>query len=218
MSKVKVTAMALVAVFAFSAVAAAATASAAWFVGGAELKTSAALTTAAAVDEDFKLLVPAVEDLTIECTGTTLDGIGPRIEGTDKSFASSLKILGCKTIKPLGCPIEAQPVTITTNAILVLAALKSGEADKLTYFGEAGDTITVIRFGEANTCAFNSEEGVKGSVTLGAPTGELELENQAVVGLGSFENNSLEVANSKAYVIGGKALLRLASGSKWSFH
>lgn len=196
----------------------AASASAEWLVGGKALSTAAALATTALVDEKTKLLMPSVEDLTIECAGETLDGVEPRIEPPDKSFASKLTFLGCSTVKPAtGCALQGQPTAISTNPILALAVLKSGEEDKVTFIPETGKTFTEFSFNEANTCAFSGLEGIKGSVTLGAPTGQLEQERQPIVGLGSFENNSLEVANSKAYLVGGKALLKLASGSKWSF-
>jgi hypothetical protein len=217
MSKIKVTMMALVAVFAFSALVAA-SASAAWFVGGTELKGSAALSTAAVVHEKTKLLVPSVQDLTVECSGSTLDGVSPRIESSDKGFASKLTFLGCSTIKPTtGCNIESQPQPISTNPILALAFRGTGEEDRVTFTPETGKVFAEIQFASTNTCAFNGLEGVKGSVTVGAPTGTLELLSQPIVGLGMTENNSLEVANSKAYLIGGKALLTLASDSKWSF-
>ena len=58
---------------------------------------------------------------------------------------------------------------------------------------------------------------MNGSVRVNAPTGQTEEELQAIEGQGSFENNSLEVAGDKSYIEGGKALLKLASGSKWSF-
>jgi hypothetical protein len=73
-------------------------------------------------------------------------------------------------------------------------------------------------FSETNTCAFNGEEPVTGSLVAGAPTGQLSLLAQALTGLGSTEgNNSLQIASQKAYLDGGKALLTLASDSKWSF-
>jgi hypothetical protein len=217
MSKVKVAAMVLFAVFAMSAIAAS-SASAEWLIGGTALTGTAALATTALVDEKTKLLVPAVEDLTIECAGETLDGENPTLIAPDKGFATSLKFLGCSSVKPAsGCAIESQPTAIPTTAILALAALKTGEEDKVTFTPETGKVFAEIAFSTANTCAFNGVEGVHGSVTVGAPTGTLELLNQAIVGLGSFENNSLEVASSKAYLVGGKALLRLASDSKWSF-
>jgi hypothetical protein len=218
MRTIKTIATALVAAGALNALITA-SASAGWFVGGTELKTSAAIATTAVVDEKIKFLAPAVIDLTIECAGSTLDSENGKIEGTDKSFASKLTFLACSTVKPAtGCAIESQPVGISTNPILALAALKSGEEDKVTFTPETGKVFAEIAFSSADTCAFNGLEGVKGAFTLGVPTGQLELESQALVGLGSLENNSLEVANSKAYVVGGKSLLRLASGSKWSFH
>jgi hypothetical protein len=217
MSRVKVTAMSLFAVIALSVVAVS-SASAEWLVGGKALgTTTAALTTSALVDEKTKLLVPAIEDLTIECKGETLDGENPRIEGADKGFASKLTFLECSTVKPGECRLEPETKPIATNPILALAALKSGEEDKVTFTPETKAVFAEIAFSETNKCAFNGVEGVKGSVVVGAPTGTLELETQPIVGLGSVENNSLEVGGSKAFLIGGKALLKLASGSKWSF-
>jgi hypothetical protein len=217
MLKIRIIVTALVVAGALNALITA-SASAGWFVGGTELKTSAAIATKAVVDEKIKFLVPAVEDLTIECAGSTLDSENGKIEGTDKSFASKLTFLACSTIKPTGCALESQPVGISTTPILALAALKSGEEDKVTFTPETGKTFAEITFSEANTCSLSGIEGLKGAFTLGVPTGQLELESQALVGLGSIENNSLEVFSSKVYLIGGKSLLRLASGSKWSFH
>jgi hypothetical protein len=218
MSKVKVAAAALFVVFAMSVIAVN-SASAEWLIGGTALTGTAALLSTALVDEKTKLLVPSLEDLTLECVGETLDGENPTLIAPDKGFASKLTFLGCSTVKPAsGCAIEAQPVGISTVPILALAALKTGEEDKVTFTPETKKIFTEIPFSSTNTCAFNGLEAVTGSVTVGAPTGTLELLNQAIVGLGSFENNSLEIGGTnKAYLVGGKALLRLASDSKWSF-
>jgi hypothetical protein len=217
MSKVKVTMMMLFAVIAMSAIAVN-SASAEWLIGGRALSGTAPLATTALVDEKTKLLVPTIEDLTIECAGETIDLENPALIAPDKVFATKLTFLGCSTVKPpTHCEIEAQPVGISTNPVLALAALKTGEEDKVTFTPGTGKIFAEIAFSGGNTCAFNGVEGVKGSVTVGAPTGTLELLNQAIGGIGSIENNSLEVANSKAYLVGGKILLKLASDSKWSF-
>jgi hypothetical protein len=179
----------------------------------------AALTTAAVTDGTIKILVPSVEDLTIECAGSRLDSENLQIEDVDKGFASKLTFLACSTTKPAtGCALENQPTAISTNPILVLAALRSGEEDKITVTPETGCIFTAISFNEADRCAFDGLEALKGAFTLGVPTGQLELESQTIVGLGSVENNSLDVSTLPAYIVGGRALLKLASGSKWSFH
>ena len=217
MSKVKLTIAALAAVIALSAVTAV-SASADWFVNGAKLTTSAALSTTAAVDQTTKLLVPSVGDLTIECSGTTLDGINPEIKNPDRGFAAALRFLTCNTVTPANCELSNPNETITTSEILARAFLGAGEEDRVLFSPETKATFANIAFASTNTCAFTSTQAVKGAVTIGAPTGQLELAAQAIVGLGSVENNSLEIGSgNKAYLIGGKALLTLQSGSKWSF-
>jgi hypothetical protein len=64
------------------------------------------------------------------------------------------------------------------------------------------------------------ERLLEGRVKLKLPTGQTEELTQAIEGLGSSEgNNSLELEGSKAFLEGGKALLRLeAVLSKFSFH
>jgi len=218
MSRIKIVVPILFAVFAVSAMAVS-SASAEWLVGGTKLVGSAALATTALVDEPTKLLVPTIQDLTIECTGEVLDGENPRIEAPDKGFASSLKFLACNTTKPAsGCALEVVNQPITTLPILALVVLGKGEEDRVTFTPETKSTFATFKFSESNTCAFNGEEAVKGSVTIGAPTGQLDLLTQAIVGLGSVENNSLEIGTAnKAFLIGGKALLKLANDATWSF-
>lgn len=215
MSRVKITMLTLFATLAFSVVAVA-SASAGWFVGGAELKTSAALSTTAIVHQAQTLLVPALK-LSIVCSGKSLDGVSPEIIAGSTGKAASLKFLECNTTAPAtGCALEKANESITTNLILARAILGPGEAVKILF--AADSTFTIIKFNEANTCAFGGEEPVKGELVINVPTGQLELLSQAIEGLGSIENNSLEIgAGNKAFLDGGLVLLRLASDSKWSF-
>ena len=67
-------------------------------------------------------------------------------------------------------------------------------------------------------CSIAGEQPIKGEVTLGVPGATTESETHELEGLGSLENNSIAVGKDKAYLEGGKGLVRLASGSKWSFH
>jgi hypothetical protein len=214
--KVAITLIALVALCSIDA----ASASASWFVGGTELKTSAAIATTAVVDEHTILLVPAVEDLSIECSGGTWHLDAGVIGSFTRFFIKVFHIdfLACNTIKPTtGCGLVLPNQTIDTLPIAGSLSLKGVTQDSVTLSPLTGKILAELEFKETNTCAFNGLEGVKGSVTVNAPTGQAEEVAQAIVGIGSVENNSLEVASSKAYLIGGKTLLTLASGSHWSF-
>jgi len=206
-----------VVVIAFSAVGVA-SASADWFVGGALLKSSAALSTTAVVDAPTTLLVPAL-GLSVVCSGGTLDGTNPEIITGDTGKAKALTFLSCNTTKPeKGCALEVTNQAISTLPINARAFLGTGEEDRVLFSAQTKSLFTDIFFSGANECAFNGEEPVKGSVIVGAPTGQLELLNQAIVGLGSVENNSLEIgAGNKAFLDGGKALLKLANDALWSF-
>ena len=220
MLRLKVSLMALLAVIVLGAISVG-SASAEWFMKGVLLSGTTPLATTAVVDENTKLLVPSLLDLTIECTGRTLDGEDPKIEDPDAGFASSLKFLSCNTIKPMtGCALESANQTVATLPILARAYLGVDEEDRILLSPEKDTTLAEINFDETNSCAFASIEPVKGSVIIGVPTGQLELLNQAIVSLGSTENNSLEIGRStgnKAYLVGGKALLKLANDLKWSF-
>ena len=198
---------------------AAGSASANWFVNGTELKATAALSTAAKEDESVKFSVPTLS-LAVECAGATFDAVSPQIVGPGATGrAAALQFLSCNTTKPSsGCALEKANQTISTLGINVKEFLATGTEDRILFTPQTKNTFTDVQFNEANTCAFNGLEPVKGSVTGSVPAGQTEATTQALVALGSVENNSLEAgAGNKVDVAGGKALQVLASGSKWSF-
>jgi hypothetical protein len=218
MSRVKATIVVLVAAFALSAVAAG-TASAEWFINGTKLTGSAALATTAKVDTDAVLDIGTIKIL---CKGGLLRGARPEIDSANEGgMAESLTFEGCETIEPATkCTLVGQPRTITTNPVTATVKKLTGSSkeDRVIFTPLTKKSFAILPFSETNTCALNSEEeSVNGSVTVGAPTGQEENEAQAIEGLGSTENNSLEVAGLKAFILRGRALLKLASGSKWSF-
>jgi len=222
MSRVKMMVMALVALMVLGALGAVSASADEWFVSGALLKVLAKLASTAAVDEDATLLVPSVSGLAVLCGGKTLDVEGGEILPGDTFSIQSLKFLGCKTTKPAtgGCELEKPEQTISTLPILGLADLgPSSPAVRLLLTPQTKSTFAEIAFNENNTCAFTGVEPVKGKITLNAPSGQTEEASQPVGALGSVENNSLEIgAGNKAFIDGGRVLLRLESGSKWSFH
>jgi hypothetical protein len=219
MLKIRQILVALCGLLAFSGVAAS-SASAAWFVEGTELGagSTAAVATAAVVDESLALLVPAVSDLKIECSASTLDGVSPEIVGGNTAKASSLKFLSCNTTHPAsGCALEVTNQAITTLGINAAGKEASYPDGKLLVSPQTKNTLANFSFNEANTCAFAGVQPVKGSLTLNAPTLREEKVTQLIEGQGSVENNSLEIGSgNKAFVVGGKVLLKLASEKEFA--
>jgi hypothetical protein len=215
LSKIKVVLPVLGAVVTFR-VLDAAVASAEWLVGGTVLSGSAVLLPQALVDATSTLLVPAV-GLSIVCGGHFLDELDPLIIAPDKTYASSLTFLGCNVTAPAsGCALAEKEQSIPTTAILARASLLSAtsEEDRLLVSPETKGILANIQFSESNTCAFIGTNPLRDSFVVGAPTGRLDLLTQSLIGLGSVENNSLEFLGGKAFLDGGKVLMRLASDSK----
>jgi hypothetical protein len=211
---------ALLMVAALSAVIAG-SATASWFINGVELGkgSKATLASTAKVDTTPVLRLPTI-GVKIACKGTGLRGTKQEIIGANIGKVEGLTLEGCETTEPTtGCQLAGQPVSIKTNPLEETLALGSTKTatDKILIKAQTKKTIEVLRFNEANTCALNGEEPVNGSLTENLPTGQDEEELQAIEGLGSTENNSLEVAGIKSYLEGGKTLLKLASGAYWSF-
>jgi len=216
MSKVKVVMTVLGALMVLSAMGAA-SASAEWLVNGKPLVGSAALSPQALVDAFSTLLVPALI-LSVQCNGHFLDGLNPQITAPNTGSASALTFLGCNTTAPAtGCALEKTNQPVETQPILATAYLGAGESVRILFKPETKNTFAKLDFSEANTCAFDGPEPVQGQLTATSPDGQLELLAHILSGLGSVENNSLEIGGDKAYLDGGAALLTLSSDSKWSF-
>jgi hypothetical protein len=219
MFRVKIVTIMGVVACVFSALGAA-SASANWFVGGTELKTSAILATAEVVDEIPVILVPSLNDLAATCSGGgTLNNSSPEIIAGNSVKAEALIFLGCNvTNPPTGCSLAKPNQAIPTLPITAHAFLGPGEEVRVIYLAQTKNTLAEIEFSESNECALTGRQILKGSITDGVPRGQLEATTETLVGLGSVENNSLEGGGgAKVKIVGGKALVKLASGSKWSF-
>jgi hypothetical protein len=216
MSQVKIAMLAVAAMLVLSAISVT-SASAGWFVNGTELKTSAAISTAAALDEIPTISVPNI-DLEALCSGAALVGAKPEIIAGSTLKAESVKFLGCNVTKPSsGCSFSEANATIATLPMVATLSLGSGESDRIVFAPQTKSTITDVEMNESNECAFNGTEPITGSYVENVPNGQLEGVSETLVGLGSVENNSLQSDGEKTYVEGGRALVKLASGSKWSF-
>lgn len=195
----------------------AASASAGWFISGTELKTSAALSTAEVVDEIPIILVPAIK-IAMVCSGGTLIDTNAEIIASSTLEAKGFALLGCNITEPEnGCSLQERNATITTVPMMAKLSLGPGESDKIVYSAQTKNTITNVNMSEVNECAFTGSQPIDGSFVENVPKGQLEGIAETIVGLGTVENNSLRVDGDNIYIDGGKALIKLASGSKWSF-
>ena len=218
MSKTKATVVAVFAALMLSMVgAASASAAQNWFITGTELKagTNELLANTAAVDEDAVLNAPGLT-LKVTCNSNILGGSKAEIEGgTAMGQAEALEFNGCTELTPPNCNLVSS--IIRTHPLLVLLLFtRRFPYISITFHLKTGNLFTELEFG-GGTCPFAGAQGVKGSILIGAPTGGSEEVLQAIEGQGTTENNSLEIDGQKAYLEGGKALLKLASGLKWSF-
>jgi hypothetical protein len=202
---------ALVVVTVFYAVASSAEA-ASLFVGGAKLSANSkvALSTTIALEEPAVLESPGLS-LAISCSG--LSATKPELVGEDKAEAERLTFVACSEVEPSTCKLESS--TIETAPLTGLFATGTSPADKLHLKPKAGKTIATFVF--SGSCAIAGEKGLNGQVTFNAPTGQSEEASQAIEASSSIEN-SLEIGGNKACFASGRGLLKLASGSKWSYH
>jgi len=212
-SKGKVAFVALLAIFALSAMVAS-SASAAWFINGTKLAAgkTVALANTAAVDTSTVLSAPSL-GIRITCSGKTLNGKEALIQGEAYGSATSLTFTECSEIAPSTCTIQSEVETLP-----VVASVETGTKplDRIRFVPKTGKTFATLVF--KGTCAESGEQPINGQLVADAQTGQNESTTQPLEGLGTTENNSLELFKAKAYLVGGKALLKLASGLAWSFH
>jgi hypothetical protein len=188
------------------------TSQASWFVNGTKLPAGSkqALSTTARVASAPVLNVPSL-NIKISCSG--LSGESPEIVGTTTGKAKSLIFEKCSEIAPAKCSVET---TIPTLAVQADPFFNVLQEDRVQFKPQSGTTFATIDF-LGSECPVAGEKPVKGAVAVNAPTDQTELAEQPIEGLGTVENNSLEITGDKGYIEGGKAFLKLASGAKWSF-
>jgi hypothetical protein len=204
---------------ALCAIGAAPASASSWFVAGHELKKgeNAPLASTAALDSPFLLSAPSV-GLKISCT-TYKTGKTELLGGFELTDVESDKYEGCSVLSPSSCKLQPPPVIgpqPSRNEWYLVAGLLRNEWRLRLVRGGGNKTLTTITL-EGSGCTLAGEDTLNGSFTLAVPTLEEEAVSHQLEGLGSTENNSLEFGGAKAYIEGDKQLLRLASGSKWSF-
>jgi hypothetical protein len=209
----KVVFMAIVAAFTFSAVAVSSASAGSWFVNGTKLAKGAtvALATTAAVSESTVLSEPSL-GVRLTCSGKTLNGVKPLIQGEASGKAESLIFTACSEIAPTTCTIQSE---IKTEPVVASVETGTGTLDRIRFAPAEGKAFATVNF--KGTCAEAGEQPVDGQVILDSTTGQVEGTSHLLEGLGTTENNSLELFKAKAYLVGGKAALTLSAGQKWSF-
>jgi hypothetical protein len=184
-----------------------------WYVNGTKLVGSAAFAQTASLTGSELIDHPAEagNKIKIKCAGPLLI-IGGGISAPDTNWANKLIFHGCAAEEPKTCTIEG---LIETGEVVSLAELSS-RGVLILFKPKAGNTFATINF-EGEKCGIAGEKPVNGQVGLVSPHGATEAAEQELEGLGSIENNSLEIAGAKAY-LKGTAKLKLSSGAKWGFH
>ncbi len=219
MSRAKLMLAAFTVALALSAIGTTAVASAdSWFVGGTKVGETSkiALNSKAVVDERAVLNDPGL-GLKVSCGGLT--GAGAALIGLDAGEAENLSFTECSEIEPSTCKVTpAEVVTEAVTALAVLGLLPNSKTETtfINFKPKTGKTFATIKF--VGTCPFAGEQPVNGLVKLEAPGAETEAASHTLTGIGSIENNSLEIDAQKAFIEKGKALVSLASGASFSFH
>jgi hypothetical protein len=211
MSKAKMIVTTLIAVIGLSAIVSASASAAGWMVNGTELKGSAALANTAAVDKNSKL---TAAEVTIECTGKTLNGAGPEIKAGNTGHAKSLEFTGCKSTTET-CKLGGGNATGIIGTLPVNAeATLSGALGVVAKFTPETKLFATIDY-EGSKCALAGVQAIKGKVTVTAPTGQDERTAQEIVANVTEASDELQVGSSAAEFT-GSALLELSKGEKWS--
>ena len=189
-----------------------------WFVGGTKLATGATAHLASKAAVDAGTIIRINNEfilIKVLCKGSLLGVSSAEIEGPSGARAQSLDFEQCETIEPKSSCALTSP-TIETQPVKITAQAGSKAPEDRIIIAPATKTV-LVGFNFETSCPIK-EWVAKGPVTMRAPAGQTEAATFGVEELGSNENNSLEGAGVKTYLEGGKFLLALASGSKWSFH
>jgi hypothetical protein len=213
MARLKMMVVPFLVAVAFGAVglASASAAEAGWMVNATLLKGTAAVGATAKVEQFSKL---TSSGLTIECTGSTLNGVAGRIESPNKASVTTLEFTGCGTVPSTVCQLEG--TTIRTVPISVSNTLEGTLGIKATLKPAIGSIFTTLKF-LGSECSFASEvEPVEGDVGVTDASGQDEAVGQLGTTNVTEAEKLLKMGESNAS-IKGKVVGQLAEGQKWSF-
>jgi hypothetical protein len=213
MTKIKLIVVGLVATVASSALTASVSA-AEWYVNGTPLLTTVGLSTATKIEQPLVLTVPSLP-LTLKCA--SLSGVKPELVAKAGGRASELVFGGCKvTTGPSGCELEESAVPTEPVEALLATGSKAPD-DKVTFKAQKSKNLFAAVPFNTHCASLSGTQPVDGTVVSDMPTGQTELVEQPLVGLGTKEPAGLTVAGDAAY-LSGQANLKLLSGLKWSYY
>jgi hypothetical protein len=204
----------LVGSFAFcTAAVSSASAADEWFVSGTQLVGSAALAEESKLDTLGLLLIPAVP-FSLACEGPLLL-LGAYISNPARLLARQLDFRNCFAQSSV-CTLVGNTITTEGNDIQGTVALATNGSGARISVKTPSSDFTILEF-SGGSCALAGAQPLKGEVTFGSVGSGTESAGHPLEGLGSVENNSFDIFKDNIY-LDGKALVSLASGSKWSFH
>jgi hypothetical protein len=209
MSRIKLGFSLVVMVFVLNALvsASASAATAGWMVNGALLSGSKALATTAKTDESFKLTGAG---LTITCSGSTVSSLAPEI--SSPSMGTFLLVfVECIAVPPCFLIVTG----IRTVTILTETTLQGSQATVTTLKPKTGTTFSTFAV-EGETCAAAGNVAVNGQAKILAPEGQIENTLQLQKAITTEASKELFIGKTAAS-LSGSALLKLASGERWSF-
>ena len=182
-----------------------------WYVGGKALTGSTKLATTTKIEEDITFSAPSL-GLKIICASVNL--VSPEITAPTSLKAEEETYLGgCKAERSGGCSVwqeRGEPFAgLAGTAVL-------GTAPEDTLELKSPEAAAFIVFELAECGSLDGQAAFTGKVPFSMPTGQTESVEQTLVGEGT-KSTSLKYEGNNVYVT-GKFKLKLASGSKWSFH
>lgn len=196
-------------VMALGAVASASASASSWYDGGAELASSAPLATSTTMTENVQLYSAGV---IIECSSVELKSAD--IASHTGGQIEHLVYKGCSFVDE---PCSLSSSTIESKPLTMTAALgKNSPEDTLLLKPTSGTVVAEYKIVGAE-CGLAGGVKLQGQMKFALPKGREELAEQELLiqttnGAGELRWGSAEISLS------GKAKLKLASGSKWSFH
>ena|ERR1700722_4985230 len=198
------------------AVASASASAAQWYVGGKALTGSAKLAATAKVEEPITFSIPGL-GMTITCSSLSMESPEILAAGTLKAKEES-HLGGCKaTVGAKACFVENEWGELF-GGIEGLPSLGTSPEDKLELKSPKAYAFVVFELG-SNCGAFGGQFALTGKIPFSMSAGQTESVEQTFVGEGTKAKgvNSLNFEGNPVYVT-GKFKLKLASGSKWSYH
>jgi hypothetical protein len=207
MSKAKPLITACLLVLALSALtpAVASAATAGWMVNGTLLAGSRALSTTAAVEEEWQVQAAGVS---IKCSGSIVNAMSPEIVAPNRGAAKSVTFNGCSA--NANCKV---PTSISTLPILTEATLDGTLAVKEVIKPETKTPFATLLL-EGELCALDGVQPVTGKASVLA-SGHEERTLQQFHATTEVAGE-LKIGSSSASLT-GSSLVRLASGEPWSF-